>query len=340
VCICVALMAARGFAFETDQFTVPPKPLVDLGAEFQAEVARSVQRACDRVNEHYRDHLARAAKARFRFVRESEEKGAADCLREVEIVEAVFNATVRGGYPQCQMELWARAGEFARQPARFEVSAGRSVYDTIHRPITVFYLSPTINLHAVYLGTDKLGHLFEQGYEYWEVFTAEMARGGSEAAAYRKAVKLGIDQENGFYGTAIDSVYSNGDMAANYAGLKFYLNLTRPMVINGVRREPIVVLRDNEWRVNPAADRNFMRVFITDHYNEAMNPSEYGWPLRKGVAANVRKLAGRWLEFYGSSAGRERQRLEGMARMYEEDYGHSGFRKVVTIPEAVVGGTE
>jgi hypothetical protein len=232
------------------------------------------------------------------------------------------------------MEAWARYGEFDRQPMKFDPWPGESVYGTIYRPILMVIISPTINVNGVYFGSDKLGHVFEQGYQYYEVFTKEMKESGDEAAAYRKAVKLGIDQENGFFGMTIDSVYSNADLAANYAGLKFYLNLTRPVVINGVRCEPMLVLENNQWRLNKAAGSDFMRGYITEHLNEAKNPNKYGWPLRIGVRENVRKLAPRWMEFYGSTPGRERKRMVELTRWYGEEYGHSGFEKVVGVVAA------
>jgi len=331
--VCVVMLAPWCAALETDQFTTPPKPLVDLGAEFQQEVVRSLETAVGRVNEQYHEHMTKADRTSFQFIRKSELEKAADRLTEAAIARAVFDVTVRGGTAQCYMEAWVRYGEFERQPMKFDPWPRESVYGTIYRPILMVIISPTVNFNGIYFGTDKLGHLFEQGYEYYEVFTEEMKNSGDEAAAYRKAVKLGIDQENGFFGMAIDNVYSNGDMAANYAGLKFYLNLTRPIVIDDARREPMLVLENNQWRLNPAAGGDFMRVYITEHLSEAMNPSKYGWPLRLGVRSNVKKLTPRWMEFYGSTPERERKRIVELTRWYGQEYGHSGFEKVVAMVE-------
>jgi hypothetical protein len=83
-----------------------------------------------------------------------------------------------------------------------------------------------------------------------------------------------------FFGLTMVGVYSNADMAANYAGLKFYLNLARPVVVNGRRLPPMLVKRQDLWELNPALPANFLRPFITDHLNEAMNPSLYTGVLR------------------------------------------------------------
>jgi hypothetical protein len=196
-------------------------------------------------------------------------------------------------------------------------------------------LSPTINLNGIYLGTDKLGHFFEQGYEYYEVYRHELAHGRDEATAFRKAVELGVSQENGIYGKMIDNVYSNADLAANYAGLKFYINLTRPITLGGVHYEPILTFRDNRWQFNEKARRDFLRPFITEHLNEAMNPCRYSWPLRVGVRNNVRVLVPRWLAFYNTTLPQEQQRLQQITKWYGEDYGHSGFKNVVTLFDAL-----
>ncbi|MGE5609371.1 MAG: hypothetical protein ACM359_08960 [Bacillota bacterium] len=335
VCIWFLWLSQMVWALETDQFTPPPQPLIDLGPALQNELNQAVQSAIDRTHEHYQEHLRKAAKAPFKFMRQDEARKAAACLTEESIALAVFDATVRGGYSQCEMERWARYGQFSRQPARFDPSPDQTIYGTLARPLIMVMLSPTINLYGIYLGTDKLGHFFEQGYEYYEVYRRELARGRDEAAAYRKAVELGISQENGIYGTAIDNVFSNADLAANYAGLKFYINLTHPITLGGVRYEPILVLRDNRWQFNENASRDFLRPFITEHLNEAMNPCRYNWPLRVGVRNNVRALVPRWLAFYNTTLPLEQQRLQRITKWYGENYGHGGFKNVVTIFDAL-----
>ena len=333
ISICILFAAGVCHALETDQFTLPPRPLVDIGPELQQEVTAALQRAMDRANGQYAEHMANARRTGFDFIRQSELEKANQRLTEGFMARAVFDATVRGGSAVCYMEGWARYGEFDRQPMKFDPSPGESVYDTLTRPILIFILSPTISLDGVYLGTDKLGHIFEQGYEYYEVYARERNRGRDEAAAIRKAVELGVEQEQGVYGLGIDNIYSNADLAANYAGLKFYINLTRPVAINGIKREPILVLENKQWRLNKAAGDNFMRAYITAHLNEAWNPCRYDWPLRLGVRSNVRKLAPRWMEHNGITAEELRQRMVELSRWYGEDYGHSGFEKVVGLVE-------
>jgi hypothetical protein len=78
--------------------------------------------------------------------------------------------------------------------------------------------------------------------------------------------------ERTYFGLLISGVYSNADLYANYAGMKFYRGLTDPIAI-GERR--IRGRCSQGWQV---ADRrrvfthNLLKPFITDHLNEALNP--------------------------------------------------------------------
>src|SRR5207244_6169036 len=104
----------------------------------------------------------------------------------------------------------------------FDPSVSESIYggSPFNFGIALFHLAPTMNFHGVYLGTDKIGHIFQQGYEYYEAFNAAREDGATPAAALRKAVTKGIGQEHGICGEAVDVVYANGDRTANPAGLR------------------------------------------------------------------------------------------------------------------------
>lgn len=330
-CMWALVCAGRVAALETDQFTPPPAPLVDLGPGFEQEVTQAIVEAIETVNQRRQEHLRNAAKAPFKFLRDEHLKKAEACLAAPALAKAVYQATVYSGHPQCKMEMWARYTEFEQQPARFSPPLDKTVMGAFSRPITIWYMSPTINLHGVYLGTDKIGHFFEQGYEYYEVYQKATKAGRDEATAIRKAIQKGVGQEKGIYGLLVDSVFSNADLAANYAGLKFYLNLTRPIMVAGQMRPAMVVLKGDRWELNPAATGDVMRPFISEHWNEGFNPSKFGWPLRNAVRNNVRTRLDRFLAFYNTTVEQERRRLEQIRTWYGEEYGHSGWEQLVTV---------
>jgi hypothetical protein len=184
------------------------------------------------------------------------------------------------------------------------------------------------------MGLDKVGHLFQQGYEYLKEYRAAEARGGDDAAGLARAVRLGVSQEQGFYGEMLVGVYSNADLAANYAGLKFYLNLTRPVAFAG-RSLPPILVRDagGGWALNPAAPDQIVAPFVSDHFNEALNVSRYKPQMREAIRARLRGRAGRVVAFYHTSPEQEREREARLATWHGEPYGHCGFRDVFTIAD-------
>src|SRR6266550_4498514 len=83
---------------------------------------------------------------------------------------------------------------------------------------------PTIRLYGIDLGTDKIGHIFQQGFEYLTRYEDALDGGTDEATAIAGAVHYGVRTELGLYGILLTGVYSNGDLAGNYAGFKFFRN--------------------------------------------------------------------------------------------------------------------
>ena len=110
---------------------------------------------------------------------------------------------------------------------------------------------PTIRLYGVDQGTDKIGHVFQQGYEYLTRYEDALAGGADEASALAGAVEYGVLTEKGLYGMLLTGVYSNGDLAGNYAGFKFYRNLFHEVKI-GDRALPPILRRDGvHWTIDP-----------------------------------------------------------------------------------------
>src|SRR5207244_6582866 len=108
-----------------------------------------------------------------------------------------------------------------------------------------------------------------------------------------------------------------------YAGLKFYFNLTQPVTIAGSTYPPILVMRNGTWRFNPDSSEFFMRPFITDHLNEALNPCHYVWHIRGTIGSNIKHRGAAFIAFYHTSTQRESARLKEMETWFGEDYGHS-----------------
>ncbi len=116
--------------------------------------------------------------------------------------------------------------------------------------------------------------------------------------ANRQMIRWGQSTEKTFFGTLISGVYSNADLYANYAGFKFYQGLTQPLRIGERVRPPIVLLKNNAWEVNESTSllQSLLEPFISDHLNEALNPSVHakGFGLLGEVRSLVRRNCVDW----------------------------------------------
>jgi hypothetical protein len=342
-CTTVLAVTPAAPALETDQFTVPNGPLPDIGPELDVYVAGTVWDVVQTLNTRAADE-ERAARRSVWPWRDYHRARASRLRSDDLLAQRVYDNLAGPGLPECRIEVWAREHPFrcARDAGvanvGFELPLSRCVYgdSLFDKPLLLAFLSPTVNVHGTYLGVDKLGHLFQHGFYYLQEYRQAESDGEGAAAATARAVRLGVDEEQGFYGALTTGVYSNADLAANYSGLKFYLNLTRPVRIDG-RTLPPMLLRDRKgnWYFNPSRqpDRS-LRLLVDDHFNEALNPSRFEWVLRDTVRDRLRPRAERLLDFYDTTPERERERMHELATWHGEPYGHSGFSsRLVTIAD-------
>jgi hypothetical protein len=235
-------------------------------------------------------------------------------------------------------------GEWARSMYPGQITAHWTLdwmYSYLHFPldprrIVLLFQSSTIKAHGVYFGTDKLSHFHHMGRYYYENYRTMLSQGIEPRDAVAAIIKTystdGPLSESGLLGFVATGVYSNADLAANYMGFKFLLNLTEPVYLKGVVHQPLVDRCGVFWSVNARVRREsgWFGAFISDHWNEAMNPNLYGPMLRGGARAYMRDRADQIIEFYTRHDGRPdspeyyaRIRTE-LATYYGEPYGCLG----------------
>jgi len=346
ICFCAALLgpAWPAAALETDQYTTPGHALPDIGPEMDIYITGTIWDVAQVLNMKAADQERAARRAPWPF--KDYHRGRARRFRSADLLaQRVYDALSGPMLPECRIEQWVHEHRFraaAQDPSgqtEFTVSLGDCVYgdSLFNKPILLAFLSPTINVHQTYMGGDKLGHLFQHGYQYYEVYRDAEDDGCEDNVAVARAVDMGIDQEFGIYGLLTTGVYSNADMAGNLAGLRFYLNLTRPVPLGDVTLPPLL-LRDKagNWVFNPLRrPEGLLRPFVSDHLNEALNPSRYDGGLRDTVRERLRSRAEKCLEFYSLSPGRDRERMVELSTWHGMQYGHSGFGGLVTIADGL-----
>jgi hypothetical protein len=329
---------------ETDQFNLPPTPLVDIAPEVETYVAQQIQTAIDKLNSEIHAHescvssrrapgataaAAAASGVEVTKVKASDpqqqpihcgtepyERAKLTQLRSSDAVAAaVYEELGTGTIFHARMGLWLTSHRFEHEPARYTAPFSESIY--ISAPVNYVTLSPTIRVYSIEFGTDKFDHLFQQGYTYYRKYNAARSDGKSDADALKAAVTYGRSTENLFFGYAVSGVYSNADLAANLAGLRFYQNLTSEIKIGdqpiGAKaklveghwlrtetyfmkpdRQPISAISTPqeaiERRITPIP-LPILRPFITEHLNEALNPSNYLFFLYPVVKSVIKKRA-------------------------------------------------
>jgi hypothetical protein len=332
--LAVLLLAqpARWMAFETDQYNLPPTPLADIGPEVYEYTLENIGKAIAKINAEIVEKLecVEGTDCRDR----SKAKQRLEYLRsEAAVARAVYDRLGYGIIAFAKAGDWINSHKFRAQPARYKTSFRDSIYFWI--PSDYFTISPTVNIYGTHLGTDKIAHFFQQGYQYHRTAQKQIAKGSSAVDAKAKAVAWGRMTENTYYGTLVGGVFSNADLFANVAGMRFYEGLTESVSVGNLDRPATLVLENGFWKLNPAgtAEEVLLRPFISDHLNEALNPSLYIPGLRSFIRGVVRKkICAQWRAAFPAKSGEEfRSLTESLATWNGENYGHKQSQKFVTI---------
>ena len=338
---CLLLFPTNVFAFETDQYDLPTVPLADIGDEVTEHVEQKLHKAVDKINAE----IVIRQRCISGYADGGPERGCDTLKAEVlrlaylrtddAMVDAAFDELGAGVPPFTSMGTWMDSHHFREQPARYRTSYVKSIF-VLFPPIALT-ISPTVNMYGSEFGTDKIAHLFQQGYTYYKIYHRALSAGYTSEEATAKAVRWGQKSERTFFGTLVAGVYSNGDLAANYVGLKFYEGLTQAITLGDSTRPAVLLLKDGLWTFNDGVNLRdvLLKPFISDHLNEALNPSIFTknlgmcWFIRRVVR---KRSCAQWFERYPelSKSGLDEQ--SRTLRLWQrEDYGFTDSEHFVTI---------
>jgi len=222
--------------------------------------------------------------------------------------------------------------KFRASPSHYRTGYFQSVF--VAAPIDYATISPTVRLYGVEFGTDKLDHFFQQGYQYYKMVNQEIAKGASADTATSKAVKWGQKTERTYFGLLVSGVYSNADLYANYAGMKFYQCLSSACEINKKRRTAPVFLQNGAWTVDTAALRdNLIKPYLTVHMNEALNPSVFAFTIFGSVRRAVKKNGcPEWRSMFPERTKADLEsRSASLEKWNGEDYGFTRRERSVSV---------
>lgn len=326
-----ALLSLNIRAFETDQFNLPSEPLADIGEELTDYVRQNIEKAVNKINAEITETDNCFQKNQNCDSKEKLEEKLKN-LRSAETVEReVFKLLGDSIPPFTPAQSWVDLHKFKAQPARFKPSFSDSIYKFV--PTSHFTISPTINAFGFSFGTDKIAHIFQQGFTYRQISEKNLAKGLSQKEAVKKAVNWGRKSEKTFYGFWVSGVYSNADLAANFIGMKFYENLTNEIELDKKRVSPILELKEGKW--NFRAEKDFLTPFFTNHLNEAWTPSVYANIF--GSHKNIKKImksndCNQWKKTFPNYAKTDYEKIYSQFEtLYGEDYGFKRSKKFITI---------
>jgi len=329
------------YGFETDQYNLPPRPLADIGVEVTEHVEQKLREAIEHLNNEIAIHqncLPKGDAARRISGCESAEKEQSKLayLRSNDAVaRKVYQLLGAGVPPFTNGGTWMDLHHFRGHPARYRTSLFKSIF--LPWPTTTLTVSPTVNMYGSQFGTDKIAHLFQQGYSYYKIYREGLGAGKTADEATQQAVRWGQGTERGIFGTMIAGVYSNGDLAANYAGLRFYQGLTQAIKLGPLTRPAILLLKGGLWTINESVNlvEALLKPFVSDHFNEALNPSIFTQFL--GLRAYARHCVRRrsckqWFDHYPGLSQSSLEERSRVLRLWDgEDYGFTDSKHFITI---------
>jgi hypothetical protein len=159
------------------------------------------------------------------------------------------------------IEVWASAlpSNKASLPAQSATKYAGVTYRLWSQPLFPI-LNPTMKINRICVGSDKLGHFFQQGATYLQTETAS-GRAAAEEESERS--------EGGGFGLISTGVFSNADQEANRQGGRFYRDLiASPTMTFAISR------------------------YISPQWSEVTNPNFYESSVGHQVWANL--LTGNW----------------------------------------------
>lgn len=326
-------------AFETDQYNLPPIPLADIGDEFTEHIVEKIREAASALNAEISDHEAcLGGRSGSKCNRVQSAERLAYLRSETAIADEVYKRLGSGNLFVTKTGLWFKKHKFAATPDRYKIDFLHSFY--VFSPANYVTISPTINMYGVELGYDKIEHILQQGHKYYSIKQNGLAKKLPEDIAEKKAIDWGKRSERTFFGYWVSGVYSNGDLYANYAGLKFYEGLARKINVGGQTRPAIVSFVEGRWSMNNDLDLKtaVLKPFINEGLNEAINPSVYAFNVLPTVRRVVRNQAcDEWRKLMPNA---KKADLDSRSALYETwngvDYGFKKSSRMVRIGETCI----
>jgi hypothetical protein len=343
-------------AHESEQYTLPAgRTFADLGPHFSRIVHRAVADAAAATNAEIADALnpATAATAPDGSPRVSLAELQSQGYIATRVWSFLFAAMPTNELLDLALQSQALADRYPglvvlHRPEHALYDDPALVVDPI-KFVRTFFRAGTVDIDGTLVGTDKIIHFVNVGRIYHAAYVSRVARGASPERAMRSAIdatsRNPLFSEDGVLGMLTTGIRSNGDLAADYAGLLFYRNLTEAVRLGARTQPPMLVREGPYWRVAAEPDSDFFTAFVSPHWNEVLNPSRYAGYFSPRLRSLVRERCADVLDHYRDAQGRRMDRagFEAVERelstFHGEDYDHeSDPRSPVSVASVCFAG--
>lgn len=261
------------FAFETDNFTLRYKPLAPADDSLDKVVNQVFQKVVEVANkekigcsEGVSQNKERSGHQKFR-----------DLLQEAVAprnVVGVFEDYVADNASWVSHILdffkrdqnWKAPLKAKQSVPKHGLELRNSIYESsegVSWILGSYGIAPSINLSGHYVGADKLGHFFDEGYDYYHRWSRIR---NNKDMDEEFILDNGLSAESNTSGFLTTKIYSYADTAANYSGYLFWRSATE-----GVN--PYFICRNNQW----SQQRRFSwSDYVNASWDEAINCNKYG----------------------------------------------------------------
>ncbi len=126
-------------------------------------------------------------------------------------------------------------------------------------------MARTVRIGDVYLGVDKMAHMFGIGRRYHVRYQRLLRRGLTPEEAQRRAIVWGFNRELYFLGGYTEGIISHADLEANFQGLRLAQDMCEG-------EDPLLTRDAGGWRLARPID---LRDYVNPHFDESYNSNHY-----------------------------------------------------------------
>lgn len=132
-------------------------------------------------------------------------------------------------------------------------------------------LGYSMRIGSHFIGTDKLGHFFDQGFRYFDTTRKTVRSHGRPMSRVGDALALGHVWEGSDRGRLTTGVTSYADLSANLSGLIFWQQVASgpsPYLV----KDPYFICENGQWRRNKKFQ---IQDFVNASWDEGINCNKY-----------------------------------------------------------------